>query len=258
MIIIEIIKYLLIGAIQGFLEPLPVSSSAHMIIFADILNISNNDLTFEIVINFASFLAILIFLFKDIKNQLITENKINYPFITKLAIASFPAVIVGFIIKDLIGDYLMSTKAVGYTLIITTIFLLITILLYKRTQKQKITYLDALVIGTFQAVALAPGISRSGTTLMGGTICRVNANTTLTFSFMMYLVVSLGAMFISLGDVIASFAAINIGYYLVAFISAFIGTSIAVKWFYQIISKRTLWLFAIYTFIVGTIIIIIK
>ena len=93
----ELIKYILVSMIQGFTEPLPISSSGHMIIVRNFLNIKNQDLTLEIFLNFASTLAIALFLFT---RRIYIKDLFNKSLIIKLIIASIPAVIIGFIFKD--------------------------------------------------------------------------------------------------------------------------------------------------------------
>ena len=193
MTLIEFLKLCLIGLIQGFTEPLPISSSAHMIILGNIFNLSINDLNFEIFINFASTLAIIIFfrekIFHLIKNVFINKptkySYLNRSFMFKLIVASIPTIIVGLFFKDFIEKYFMNISFIVISLLITS-FINFSIFLFLKMKKiftDEISYLDSLSIGLMQSVALLPGISRSGSTIFGGTSRNISLEKTFDFSF---------------------------------------------------------------------------
>lgn len=256
---IEFLKLCLIGLIQGITEPLPISSSAHMIILGNYLNLSN-DLNFEIIINFSSTLAIIIFfrkkIFHFIKNVISNNPKkysdFNRTFFIKLIVASIPTMIVGFLLKDIIDKYFMNIPFVSIALIITSIINFCTYLFLSRKKifTDEISYFDALTMGLMQSIALLPGISRSGSTVFGGTSRNVSIEKAFDFSFFLYLIASLGAFMLSLFDL--DFKTLNISTILVPFIICFISTFFSIKWFYGKLNKKTLLLFSIYTFLVGT------
>ena len=261
MIKIIIIKYLILGFIQGFTEPLPISSSGHLKIFKEIFN-SNvlNDLNFEIIVNFGSLIAILILykkelinIIKDFFSYLKTKNKkykTNYNYVWKIIVATIPASIIGLLLKDFIEEYFKG-KIIGLMFIITAL------LLYKikdkkgHKSKKDITYLDALKIGLFQVIALFPGISRSATTLTGGLSQDLNRDTALNFSFMLYIPISIASFILSISD-------INIGNlfipYLLSMIVSSIVTYFSAKLFINIVKKGELIYFYIYCFTIGVLV----
>lgn len=250
----KILKYIIIGLIQGITEPLPISSSAHMIFINHYFKIDDLNLSFEVIINFASTLAIFIFFFKDIKillkNTITKANgSYNNKYIIKLLIASIPTVIVGLIFHDIIDKYFMNIFSSSICLIITGIFLLLCCIYIKNAKKSNITYSNALFIGLFQSIALIPGLSRSGLTLTAGLSKNITIKETLHFSFFLYLIASIGALFLQI--IKLDKFDFNFTYTLISFISAFLGTTISINIFYNKLNKKLLFIFMFYCIIYG-------
>lgn len=249
-----LLKYLIISLVQGFTEPLPISSSAHMIIISSLLDIKTNDLTLEIFLNFASMLAIFIFVFTKRMNL---KSTIKNPILLiKIIIASIPTVICGLLFKAKIEKFSINFIFIGVTLLITCLMLLLSYRLFNKTKENNVSNKNALKLGFGQTLALLPGISRMGSVLTTGILCRIKIRTILDFSFLMYLVVSLGSFILSIPDLLT--ISINLlPIYLISFIATFIITYFSIKWFYNIINKKTLLVFSFYTLILGIILIII-
>lgn len=254
------IKYIILGIIQGLTEPLPISSSAHMVFINHYLGVTDIDLTTEVFINFASTLAIFIFFFKDIKELVIntitnkTDSSLNRSFTIKLIIASIPTITVGFLFNNLINEYYLSFFSSSIMLIFTGIFLLYTVYLLhtnKENRNNEISTLSALTIGVFQSIALLPGLSRSGLTLTAGIHTNNTIKSTLKFSFFMYLIASFGAFILEFSSI--DFNSLDIFNLSISFIFAFIATSFSIRWFYNKLNIKTLTFFIIYSFILGTI-----
>lgn len=256
----KFIKYLLLGLIQGLTEPLPISSSGHVLVLDLLLGINIIDINFEIIINFASFLAIAFFFRKDIitliKNVFTGNNdeELNRSYLGKLIIASIPAVILGLLFKDTIDHYLMNLLTLGISFVVTGMLLLMASFLKGKYHNQYITYTHSFLIGLMQGLALVPGISRSGSTLSGGLLLKNEVKSVLRFSFFMYMIVSLGSMVLMVRDI--NMSSIYLCGYLGAFIVALFTTFISIKWFYQLVTTKNLYGFAIYCFILGLLIII--
>lgn len=263
---ITLIKYLFLAIIQGFTEPIPVSSSGHLIIFRNLINMTElNDLNFEIILNFGSFLAIVAFFWKDIISiikdffsYLKTKEKkyeSNYKYAWYIVIATIPAGVVGLILKDFIENSLNSVKLVGIALLITSLCLFL-IRNFKGTKDDKnITWKDAIVIGLFQVVALFPGISRSGSTLVGGMFRGLKRDVAFKFSFMLYLPISLATMVLGIKDLLEANIGINMwACYLTCMIVSGIVTFISTKWFNGIMKTGKLIYFVWYCLIVGTLV----
>lgn len=260
----DIIKYIILGILQGITEPLPISSSGHIYIIKAILNTTIfNDLSLEIFLNFASFIAIILIFRKDVWelikgfiNYIKThgkESKNEFKYCWLLVIGTIPVGLLGFFAKDLLEDLLSKNIfLVGIGFLITGLSLLL-VLDTKGTKKDKdITVRDAILIGIFQAVAIAPGISRSGMTLVGCLLNGLDNKTSLKYSFMLYLPVSVATMVSGIKDFNARTFDINIIlYYIVGMIAAGLLTYLSYNWLTKVVEKGKLWRFSIYLFAVA-------
>lgn len=260
--------YIILGIIQGFTEPIPVSSSGHLIIFKNILNVPVlNDLNFEIFSNFGSFIAILIIFRKDIINLLKdfilyikTKNKIykeGFNYVILIIIGTIPAAIIGLLINNLIENNLTNIKYIGLSLLITAIFLFLIRKIKGCKEDKDITIKDAFKIGLFQAIALFPGISRSGATIVGAMLSNLTREASFKFSFMLYIPITLATMIFGTQNIIST--DINpklLLNYIVGSIFAFLITLVTTKWFKGIILKGKLIYFVYYCLIVGTLVIL--
>lgn len=263
---IELIKYLFLGIVQGFTEPIPVSSSGHLVIFRNLIHSTVlNDLNFEILLNFGSLIAIVIFFRKDIwallrdffgylrtKNQKFKEG-FRYCFL--LVVGTIPAGILGLLLKDWIEGKLGSVKIIGAALLVTALFLFLIKNMKGTKEDEDITFKDALIIGLFQAVALFPGISRSGATIVGGMFLGFKRETAFKFSFLLYIPISLATMLLGMKDLIHSNISMNLwmSYGLSMLVSGIV-TYFATKWFNGVMKKGKLIYFVFYCLIVGALV----
>lgn len=265
--ILLLLKYLFLGIVQGFTEPLPISSSGHLVIFQELFNLSIEGINFEIIVNTGSLIAIIIIFYKDIvslvKNSILyifkkqSEFKKDFIYVVMLVVAVIPAGLVGFVFKDLFDTISDNLWVVGVSLIITAIALSLVGKAAVENTDEELTYMDALVIGLFQLFALIPGISRSGSTMVGGLSRKIKFEDTMKFSFLLYIPISIAATFLSILDLSTSEDTFIIGY-IGAFIASIITTYFAVKWLFKMIRKGNLKYFSIYCAVVGTIVIISK
>lgn len=259
---IEVIKYLILGLVQGFTEPIPVSSSGHIQIFKVLLgNAFPNDLNFEIVTNFGSFIAIVIFFWKDIK-ELIHDfflfiktkekkYKVNFKYCWLIVVGTIPAGIVGLLFKDQI-ESIDNIKIVGLSLVVTSFFLYLIKDFKGMKSKEDITFKDAFIVGLFQVVALFPGISRSGATIVGCMLLKMKREEAFKFSFMLYLPISVATMILGVKDLLETNITSNMMInYSVGFVAALILTFFSTKWFHSIVKKGKLAYFVWYCLIVG-------
>ena len=259
----NIIKYILLGIIQGITEPLPISSSGHIFIIKNIINTSLfNDLNFEIFVNFASFIAIFMIFWKDIVKLLKgffgyifkhnKEYKNDFMYAIMIIIGTIPVGITGILFKDKIEEVLSKTWVVGICFIITAISLLIVKNINGKKDDNDITIKDALIIGLFQAIAIVPGLSRSGMVLVGCLLCKLNKESSLKYTFMLYLPVSLATMLVGVKDVMKVGLSTNLlVYYIIGMIFAWLLTLLTYKVLSRIVKKGNLWKFSIYLFIIG-------
>ena len=265
-----LLKYIILGIIQGVTEPLPISSSGHIFIFKQLFKTNVfNDLNFEIFVNFASFIAILIIFWKDVV-KLITGffkyifNKderdmyINeFKYCLMIIIGTIPVGILGVLFKDEIETTLSKTWLVGITFIITGICLILVKNIKGEKLDNDITIKDAVIIGLMQAVALFPGLSRSGMVLVGCLLCKLNRETSLKYTFMLYFPVSVATMILGVKDIMEVGLSTNLlSYYFIGMINSFIFTYLTYKVLSEIVKKGKLWKFSIYLFIIGIFVLI--
>lgn len=268
--LLNLIKYVFLGIIQGFTEPIPVSSSGHLLIFQKLIGIS--DINYEIlsiITNFGSLIAIIIIFWKDIKELFIgffsylskKEKKYynDYKYAWLVVVGTIPAGIMGLIVTKLgIFDFLEeNTKVVGITLLITALFLFLIRNIKGSKDDSEITFKNAFIIGLFQVIALIPGISRSGSTIVGGMNQNLKRDAAFKFSFILYIPISLATMILGIKDLIE----LNYNFetlicYFASFLASLIVTYFSAKWFKDIIKKGKLIYFVYYCLIVGTLIIL--
>ena len=221
-----------LGIIQGLTEFLPVSSSGHLEIFRNILDanmLGKENLLFTSVLHFATALSTMIVFRKDIFDLIFNIKKNQSKvYILKILIAIFPAGFVGFVFSNHIEKlFVGNLKLVGIMLIITGLMLLLTKIAKKK--KSKISYLDSLIIGISQAIAIMPGISRSGTTICTSLYLGKEKNESAKFSFLIVIPVIFGAI---LKDVFSGdlfHYDIQISILLIGFFSSLISGFIACK-----------------------------
>ncbi len=274
---IELLKYLILGIIQGITEPIPVSSSGHILIFKKIIeNITNQTSTidfetFAILTNFGSLIAILIIFRKDIirliksffmylfnkERQL--ESKSDFDYCLKIVLATIPAGLIGIIVTKLGLLYKLeeNMKFLGLMLVITSLFLYL-IKDFKGVKNDKrLSFKDAIIIGIYQMIALIPGISRSGATIVGGMFRGLKRETAFTFSFMLYIPISLATMVLGIKNLTEiSISSTEWLYYIIGVFMAFIFTFVTTKWYGKIVKEGKLIYFSIYCLIVGLLVMI--
>lgn len=267
----NIIVYAILGAIQGISEPIPISSSGHLVIFKSIFEhlgwtFPSTDITFEVLVNTGSLLAIMFYYRHDIARLFVsffsyifkaeTRRKTlpDFRYCMLLIVATIPAAIGGVLFNDYIETAFSNVKLVGCTLLITATFLmLIHKFGYKGTRtKKNLNLWDALRMGCFQLVALLPGISRSGSTITGGMLGGLDQKSARDFSFFMFMPVSVGAIILKIKDFIASptLATLWLPYF-IAFIISGITTYLALHILFAFLNKRKMNYFSIYCCIMG-------
>lgn len=263
---IELIKYIVLGIIQGVTEIFPVSSSGHLVLFSNIFlggeDINTTLTLFLMITNMGSFLALLIYYFKDVKelvvdslnfvfnkekrNEIIVQENFNYA--VKLIIAIVPIGIAGLLIKDYLPTNLLS---IGISLIITSLLLFLVFLLRNKKFSNDITFKNAGVIGLIQMFAVFPGISRSGITLVGGLSQKIEIKKVMRFSFLCYLLISIPVSGLGLYDAIKNPGTIDIPGFSLAFIFSFIFSLLTIKIMHKYVTVKNLVWFSLYALTVG-------
>ncbi|MFA7202879.1 MAG: undecaprenyl-diphosphate phosphatase [Candidatus Caldatribacteriota bacterium] len=265
--IIELIKYILLGIIQGITEIFPISSSGHLVFFSNIFmggeNLGESLTLFLMITNFGSFLALLIYYFSDVKKIVTSsfkfvfngearkdeETQNDFHYALKLIIAVIPIGIAGLLIKDHLPTNLLS---IGISLCMTALLLFLVFLLRHKQFESKITWMRASMIGIFQMFAVFPGISRSGITLVGGLSQKIEIKEVMRFSFLSYLLVSIPVSLLGLVDAIKNPGIIHIPGFILAFLFSFIFSLLTIKLMHKYVTVKNLVWFSIYAAIVGT------
>ncbi|MCF7559858.1 undecaprenyl-diphosphate phosphatase [Sabulilitoribacter multivorans] len=260
----NIIDAIILGIIQGLTEFLPVSSSGHLELGKAILGdhpVPEESLLFTVVLHFATALSTMVVFRKDIfslvKGALKFKWNDDLKFIAKIAVSMLPAAIIGYSFESQFAELFGgNVKLVGFMLIITAL------LLYladksKNTNKE-VTFIDALVIGISQAIAMLPGISRSGATISTSVLLGNDKTKAARFSFLMVVPLIFGKIAKDLltGDL--NYNTQNITALSVGFIAAFVAGLFACTWMIALVKKSKLSYFAIYCAVVGVIAIIIS
>lgn len=264
-----LLKFTFLGLFQGFTEPIPISSSGHLQLAQYFLGIEieGNNFTFELMVNSASLIAVLLVFREDIM-RLITrglgyiktrkpEDKTEFNFILYLIIGTIPAGVIGVLFDDDISR-LSGPQTVAITLMITGIALFLIRNLRGKRGESGMSVKDALIIGGAQAIALIPGISRSGATIVAAMARGIHQETALRYSFLLFVPVSLGGMILSFSDFLQDDNLADLWLpYLLAFIASLIASYFSLKWFMNIMAKGNLIYFAIYCLTVGPIVLLV-
>ncbi len=260
---IVIYKALLLSLVQSITEFLPISSTAHLLMTGWLIDFRLNDGNlFETVIQLATSLAV-IWLYREKFLYLIRtffSKKDSREFCYKVAIATVPSVIVGLSFYKIIKHYLYNNiSIIAISLIVGGIlFLLVEKKQNEDSRSEKITYKKSFFIGLFQSIAVIPGASRSGMTIIGALTNKVKRKEAVEFSFFM----SIPVMFLaSIFDIYKNFSNLNSTNTLIiiiGFVSTFLFTIPVVKWFIKFISNNDFKIFAYYRIIFGVIILVWK
>ena len=251
----SIIEAIILGAVQGLTEFLPVSSSGHLQIAKELLGIEmQENVTFDLSLHVATVLSTIVVLWGTIKHLFTGLFSKPYNddqrYIVKIIISMVPVGIVGLLFIDYIEAAFASLTVVGAMLLLTAV--LLTFAYYaKPRSKQEISYRDAFIIGLAQAVATLPGLSRSGTTIATGLILGNRKESVAQFSFLMVLAPILGKMVLDLMSGELAAQSIGTAPLLAGFAAAFVVGCLACKFMINIVKRGKLNWFAIYCTLVG-------
>lgn len=274
----ELIEYILLGIMQGITEPIPVSSSGHVLILQTILSKINSGIdidfgTLATITNFGSLIAIIIIFWSDIVNLIksffsFVFNKesrkdkevcLDFKYCLKIIIATIPAGVAGLIATKLgLLDALEeNVKFVGIMLLLTAVFLFLIKDFKGKKNRDDISFKDSIIIGLCQMISIIPGLSRSGATIVGGMFRNLKRDVAFNFSFILYIPISIATSILGIKDLLElSISSSTYILYIIAAILAGIFTYIFTKWFAKIVKEGKLIYFSIYCFLVGTLIII--
>lgn len=265
--ILEILKSILLGIIQGITEWLPVSSTGHMILADEFMKLNVSEQfrnLFMVVIQFGSILAVIVLFFHKLnpfspkKNA--QEKKDTITLWLKVLVAIIPAGVIGVLFKDQIQSVFYNSPVIAAALIIYGVAF---ILIENRKQKPSIhsfndmSYKTALLIGVFQVLALIPGTSRSGATIIGAVLLGTSRSVAAEFSFFLAIPTMLGASLLEFKDAGFAFSANEWVILLVGMATAFIVSLFAIKFLMEFVKKHSFKPFGYYRIVLGALVLLL-
>lgn len=261
--VIEILKYLFLGFLQGVCEILPISSSGHLMVAQKMLNINENaTATFTILLHFASLLALLIY-FRKVIGQILKgiwyylfkrnkEYKEDFMLAVYVIIASIPVGIVGVLFEDKVESIFSNLLFVGISFIFTA-FVLLLVSNLKNKGEEKVTLKSALITGFAQLIGIFPGVSRSGMTMSGARVSGLEEKKAKEFAFLLFIPVAVGSFIFSLDDakVLFSSGSDILILSIISMISTFIFTYLALLFIFKKFENKHYKYFSIYLVCIG-------
>ncbi|MEW6006816.1 MAG: undecaprenyl-diphosphate phosphatase [bacterium] len=247
---------IILGIVQGLTEFFPISSSAHSVIIPYLLKINPPSIFFDVCLHLGTLFAIIIFYFSRIKNITQSIFKLKRDEDAKLGflivIGTIPTGVIGALFKDTLEKLFESPIRVAFLLLITGVLLFLT--RFFKERKEKMSVLDALIIGLFQGLAIAPGISRSGSCISSGLFLGLKRELAFDFAFLLSIPAILAAFILKLKDSLENKEAIFVLPYLSGTIIAFIIGLISLFFLSKIVRKGKIHYFAYYCWLLGILI----
>lgn len=262
----DVLQAFLLGILQGITEFLPISSSGHLVLARELLESPvMKGITFEVVVHFGTLCSILVYyapeirkilnsLFNVVKHpvsfgQAYREDK-NFKLILFILWSMIPALIVGLLFEDAIESRMMNATSVGYMLLLTGVLLLLT--RWLSAENRTFGWGNTFGVGLAQAMAIVPGISRSGSTISAGLYLGIPRKRVADFSFLMVIPVIAGAMLLKIVEMTETGIEMGAVWILVVgFLSAFISGYYALKYLIKVLQKGGLHWFALYCWALG-------
>ena len=258
-------KAMIMGLIEGITEFIPVSSTAHLLIASYLINFNSiKNQLFEIVIQFGAILAITIVyrhkIFDIIKN--IRSNSTNQKFLLNIIIAFLPAILFGALFHKFIKLYFFNPLVIGLSMLIGGFIILIVEKFYQKNISQnkemkEINIKSSLLIGLFQCLAMIPGVSRSGATIIGAMFLGVSRAKATEFSFFLAIPTIFSASIFDLYKNYQDLTLENIELIIFGSVIAFLSSLIVIKWLISFVAKNNFLIFATYRIIIGALILLI-
>lgn len=247
----NILHAMIFGIVEGVSEFLPISSTGHLILTAQILKVSQSDFvkSFEIAIQLGAIFSVVVLYFKS----LLLDLKI----IKRLIIAFIPTAIIGFIFYKLFKRFLLgNSQVVIWSLLIGGVFLIVFELLHREKTDAvdnvaSISYSQAIFIGLFQSIAIIPGVSRSAATIIGGLLLGLKRKTIVEFSFLLAVPTMLVATVLDLSKNVNTFTHNQFILLLLGFITSFIVALLAIKFLLAFIQKHSFIAFGVYRILIA-------
>lgn len=269
--VVTLLNSIILGIVQGLTEFLPVSSSGHLVLFSHFLGVEDAGITFEVLLHFGTFLAVLVAFRRDIGHLLTSffslfrggkslreryREESDLRLLVYIVVATLPAVIIGLAFKDTIEGAFDHPRFVAWALIITGVLLGLT--RFASAGKKELSFLNTLVMGLAQAIAILPGISRSGSTISFGLFSGVRGEQAARFSFLLSLPAVLGATLLKIGEMSsAPVGQSKLTIMIIGAAVAFFTGWLAIEAMLRILRRGKLFWFAPYCLLLGIIMLFI-
>ena len=250
-----LLEAIILGVIQGLTEFLPISSSGHLVLGQYVLDIKLKGNSFEIVTHLGTLVSVLCIFWKEILSLILDiTDKNNRKYIFYLILGTIPAVVIGFGAKSYISELFESVQLVSIALMVTGL-----ILFFSKKVKNNSLQIDAkkaFLIGITQAIAIVPGISRSGITICTALALGMSGKNAAKFSFLLAIPVISGAGLLLTLDTQLGINFIPLSSLIVAFMSSFIVGYICLKWLLNLLESGKFYFFGYYCFMIGLIVLV--
>jgi undecaprenyl-diphosphatase len=258
----SLLEAIIIGIIQGATEFLPISSDGHLVLVPAIFNLSQPDLVLIGLVHAGTLVAIVSYFWRDIVdiiraviNGLLKRDPmgdVNSRIGWFMLLGSLPAAVIGLTLIDFFEAQFESPVVAAFGLLVTAAFLIVgERLLTGRKSLEQLTWVDALIIGMFQVLALLPGVSRSGTTISAGLWRGLDRTTAARFSFLVGLPAIAGAGLLSIIDIIGANGSLPTGHYIAAFVTAAVVGYLCIAFLLNWVKRHSLLPFAVYCIVLG-------
>jgi undecaprenyl-diphosphatase len=254
-----ILQALLLGLVEGLTEFIPVSSTGHLLLTELALGITENEMwkTFTVVIQLGAILAVVVLYFSRLWNVLITlpTKPESQRFALTVIIGCVPAFIAGFLLLDFIKGFLFeSPLIICWSLVIGGVVLLVIDRLAPKPESMDAMALPiwkSVVIGLFQVLSIVPGVSRSGSTIVGSMLIKIDKRAAAEFSFFLAIPIMMGAFVLDIWESRDALTADSIGIIAIGFVASFIFGWIVIKMMLDFVQKRGFALFGWWRILVG-------
>lgn len=258
----DVFSAIILGLVQGITEFLPISSSGHLILVREFFEQSaSNTLAFDAILHLATTAAIIIYFWSDIwvliqavvrKLGRLPVNEKDLVLLYALLIGTIPAVILGFFLEEILEMYLSTPFIVAVVLFLgATFFMYAEWRYFVSPQRGSLTLRRGILIGCFQALALIPGLSRSGATLAGGMLLGLSRIESARFSFLLAVPITLGIGAKKLLELIVLGGDVSWGPIIIGSVISFVAALIVIHFFLAFIRKYTLWPFIWYSIVLS-------
>lgn len=258
----NLIEALFLAIVQGITEWLPISSSGHLVIMQQLWGL-NVPVFFDVTLHVGTLIAVLVYLRRDIANVVRAVVRLDFEaeegkLALYILVGSIPTALIGFLFQDLFESFFFNLLTVGIASIVTGCFLYASKL--SRDRDKFINYLDALLIGTAQGIALIPGVSRSGVAISTGLLRRVKKEKAFQYSFLLYIPAVIGA---AIGTGVKEWKSLTVAEIDASLIvSGLVVTAILgylfLKLLFKVVVKEKFHMFAYYCWALGLIIILTR